>query len=145
MKTKNVASLIALVAFLFIAVGSSYAQEEKNVEKPVMKMNEAMSDSTMTNCMDKIASDDGSRTMMMQKMMESVEGDKMAMKEMCKTMMDNPEMKAMMKEMMGGDMMKDGKMMQDGGMMKDKSNSNDEGGSESTHESHHKDDNKGDG
>jgi len=139
MKTKNVAYLITLVAFLFIAVGASYAQDEKNVEKPSMKMNEAMSDSTMTNCMDKIASDDGSRTMMMQKMMESVEGDKMAMKEMCKTMMDNPEMKAMMKEMMGGDMMKDG------GMMKDKSNSGDEGGSESTHESHHKDENKGDG
>jgi hypothetical protein len=139
MKSKNVSYLITLVAFLFIVVGATYAQDEKNVEEPVMKMNDAMSDSTMTNCMDKIASDDGSRTMMMQKMMKSVEGDKMAMKEMCKTMMDNPEMKSMMKDMMGGDMMKDG------GMMKDKSNSNDEGGSNSTHESHHKDDNKGNG
>lgn len=110
MKTKNVAYLITLVAFLFIAVSASYAQDEKNVEKPTMKMNEAMSDSTMTNCMDKIASDDGSRKMMMQKMMKSAEGDEMAMKEMCKTMMDNPEMKAMMKEMMGGDMMKDGRI-----------------------------------
>lgn len=142
MKTKNVTYLIALVTFLFIVVGASYAQEEKEVQKPVVKTNNTVSDSTMSkDCMNKVASDDDSPMMMKQKMKKSAESDDEAMKEKCKTMMDNPEMQSMMKEMMEK---MDGKMMQDG-MMKDKSNSNDEGGSESTHEAHHKDDNKGDG
>ncbi len=143
MKTKNVAYLITLVTFLFIAIGTSYAQEEKNVEKPMMQMNKMMSDSTMMkDCMDKISSDDGMRMTMMDKMMEKCSGDDEAMMKMCKTMMDNPEMNKMMMKMMDGEMMKDGKMMHDG-TMKDKSNSNDEGGSNSVHESHHKNNNDG--
>lgn len=143
MKTKNVAYLITLVTFLFITIGASYAQDEKEVEKPMMKMHKMMSDSTMMEgCMDKISSDDGMRMMMMDKMMKSSEGDDKAMMEMCKTMMNNPEMHSMMMKIMGGDMMKDGKMMHDG-MMKDKSNSNDEGGNNSEHESHHKNNSDG--
>ena len=143
MKNKNVAYLRTLIAFLLITAGASYAQEEKNVEKPMMKTKKMMSDSTMMEgCMDKISSDDGMRTMMMDKMMKSSEGDENSMMEMCKTMMDNPEMHKMMMKMMDGDMMIDGKMMHDG-MMKDKSNSNDEGENNSEHESHHKDNNGG--
>lgn len=143
MKTKNVAYLITLVTFLFITVGASYAQDEKDVEKPMMMMENMMGDSTMMkDCMDKISSDDGMRMMMMNKMMKSSEGDEKSMMEMCKTMMDNPEMHSMMMKMMGGEMMKDGKMMHDR-MMKDKSNSNDEGGNNSDGKYHHKNDSNG--
>jgi len=138
--------IVVIVAISFIALGTSIAQETKE-EKPVMKMKTMMSDSTNTminNCMDKISSDEGMRSMMMQKMMDKSNGDEEGMMEMCKTMMDNPEMMKMMKKMMGenSDMMKDGdmhdKMMKEGMMQKDNDNSDSDNGN--AHESHHKKD-----
>ena len=114
MLNKKLFYIVVMVAISFIALSTSNAQETKE-DKPVMKMNTMTSDSTMMkDCMDKIASNNEMRKMMMNKMMDNTKGDENGMKEMCKTMMNNPEMHQtmmkMMKTMMGNDTMKDGKM-----------------------------------
>ncbi len=141
----SIKGISLLVVGLFIlSAGLVLAQEEQALNSSDKIMHEKIEDgSAMNMCMETIASDANNRDQMLNKMMGKCSGDNEALMQMCKTMMDNPEMHSMMMKMMGGEMMKDGKMMHDG-IMKDKSNSNDEGGNNSEHESHHKNDSNGD-
>ncbi|OGU77471.1 MAG: hypothetical protein A2V93_00240 [Ignavibacteria bacterium RBG_16_34_14] len=107
MLNKNLIAVFIL-GLLFTFVSSINAQE-KPTEKKESKM--MMQDEDM-KCMDKIASDSTMRMEMMNMMMNKCKNDKEGMMQMCKTMMDNPEMhKTMMKMMqdkgtMEGNMMK---------------------------------------
>ena len=74
--------------------------------------------------MDKIASDEHMRGMMMQKMMDQTKDDSSGMMQMCKIMIDNPGIHSMMMKMMHGE----------GGMMQDSTKTM----NKSEHESHHK-------
>lgn len=97
--------LIISILTVFLAAGMITNAQEKPTKKKESKM--MMQDQEMQKCMDKIAADS---TMRMQ-MMEKCQGDKEGMMQMCKTMMDNPEMHKTMMEMMHSDgMMKHNKM-----------------------------------
>ncbi|HCY74736.1 MAG TPA: hypothetical protein DHV28_02355 [Ignavibacteriales bacterium] len=92
-----------------------------------------MQDEDMQKCMDKIAAESTMRMQMMNKMTDQCKGDKEGVMQMCKTMMNNPEMhKTMMKMMNDKGMMKDGMMNND--MMEDSTKTM----NKSDHESHHK-------
>ncbi|GBD92141.1 hypothetical protein BMS3Abin04_02875 [bacterium BMS3Abin04] len=121
---------VTIFGLLFFMAATFTAQDkpsEKKADQTSMQMNK---------CMDKIASDEHMRGEMMTKMMDQTKGDSASMMKMCKTMMDDPEMHSMMKEMMGkmmGNM--DGKMMgnMDGKMMPDSTKVM----NESSHDAHH--------
>lgn len=131
MLTKKLA-FVLFMGFVISLSGLLYAQEKTSEKKEEHKM---MQDKNMQECMDKIASDEHMRGMMMQKMMEHVKSDSTGMMQMCKMMMDNPEMHKMMMKMMHGDkgMMGDKMMKHD--MMKSDST---KAMKESEHEKHHK-------
>lgn len=120
---KNTMFLIIL-SFLFNLTAFTYAQE-KPTEKKEHKM--MMQQDDMQKCMDKIASDKQMRGMMMQKMMDHAKNDSTGMMQMCKMMMDNPEMHKMMMKMMQGEAMMKQDMMGDSTKTKNKPD----------HESHH--------
>jgi len=108
MLNKNLIAVIIL-GLLFTIVSTINAQE-KPIESKEMKM--MMQDEDMQKCMDKIAADSSMRMQMMNMMMNKCKNDKEGMMQMCKTMIDNPEMhKTMMEKMHSGGMM-------EGGMMK---------------------------
>lgn len=113
---------IMVIGLMLISVNTFIAQEKSAEKKSEHTM---MQDEDMHKCMDKIASDEHMRGDMMKKMMKETEGDSTGMMQMCKMMMDNPEMMKMMMKMMHGD---SGMMKHD--MMKDSTK-------ESEHESHH--------
>lgn len=125
-------NLIEVFVFglLFTLVPFTNAQE-KPVEKKDNKM--MMQNDDMQNCMDKIASDENIREMMMQKMMKHSEGNSESQMKMCKMMMDNPEMHKMMMNMMNEKGMMQGNGMMKDGMMKDTTKTM----KKSEHESHH--------
>ena len=128
----------AMVVFLFSTSLVLFAQE-KNTEK---KMDHSMmQEKDMSKCMDKVASDEHMRGEMMDKMMEHTKNDSSGMMQMCKLMMDNPEMHSMMMKMMSDKSMEHKDMDHKGMMMKDKKMKHDkepEGKNNSEHEDHHK-------
>ncbi|GEM_PF-2353088 len=135
---KRLMLIIGLVGALAFS-GMLFAQEKQEMmHGKQMPMMEMMKDSTMMKQMMKnIAADSHMRQMMMHQMMASVKGDSTGMMQMCKMMMDNPAMHAMMKKMMGGGMMQGG-MMKDGKMMHDmQSKSQKKDAPEKEHEHHH--------
>ncbi len=99
--------LVTIFGLLFITATTFIAQDKSSEKKAD---HSSMQKEDMHKCMDKIASDEHMRGEMMTKMMNHMKGDSTSMMEMCKTMMDNPEMHSMMKKMMGN---MDGKMMPD--------------------------------
>lgn len=115
---------IIIFGLLFIAATAITAQEKSSEKK---NDHSSMQKGDVHKCMDKIASDEHMRGEMMTKMMDQMKVDSTSMMEMCKTMMDNPEMHSMMKNMMGN---MDGKMMHDSTKKMN----------ESTHNAHHKND-----
>ena len=123
---------LAMVVFLTSASSVLFAQENTNEKKMDHAM---MQEKDMSKCMDKIASDDHMRGEMMDKMMEHTKNDSSGMMQMCKMMMDNPEMHSMMKKMMS-----DKSTDNEGMIIKDKKmkhNKEPEGKKNSEHEEHH--------
>ncbi len=109
-------NLIALfVLGLFFALVPLINAQEKPTEMKESKM--MVQDNDMHKCMDKIAADSTMRMQMMNLMMTKCKDDKEGMMQMCKTMMDKPEMHKMMKNMMRGGMMQGGMMQGGMGMM----------------------------
>ena len=122
--------LIISILTVFLAAGMITNAQEKPTEKKESKM--MMQDDDMQKCMDKIAADSTMRMQMMNMMMTKCKNDKEGMMQMCKTMMDIPDMhKTMMKMMNDKGMMKDGMMKQE--MMSDSTKTK----NKSDHESHH--------
>lgn len=120
MKQNKLISLI-IMGLMFISINTLIAQE-----KPVEKETEhsMMQDKDMHKCMDKIASDEHMRSDMMGKMMKETDGDSSGMMQMCKMMMDNPDMMKMMMKMMHGEGgMMEGNMMNHGMMKSDSTGS----------------------
>lgn len=132
--------ILALTITAFLLSFSYMNAQEQQVEKKEMKMT-IMQHDDMENCMNKVAADGTMRMQMMDKMINHTKGDKEGMMQMCKMMMENPEMHTMMKEMMhkNGGMMKDGMMKNDGNMDKQDKMENSSGSTneKSDHESHH--------
>ena len=126
--------LIISILTVFLAAGTITNAQDKPSEKKDMQT--MIQHDDMQKCMDKIAADSTMRmqmmNMMMNMMMNKCKDDKEGIMQMCKTMMDNPEMhKTMMKMMNDKDMMKDGMMKHD--MMSDSTKTK----NKSDHESHH--------
>jgi hypothetical protein len=107
MRAKNLISVMILF-FYFLSFSVAHGQQQKQGNDENQPMG---SRSQMQKCIDAIASDSTSRMEMMSRMMEQVRGDSSGMKQMCKKMMQDPEMQKMMMNMMHGEGM--------GGMMKD--------------------------
>jgi hypothetical protein len=104
--------LIITLLTVFLAAGTITNAQENPTEKKDTKMVKQYDD--MQKCMDKIAADSTMRMQMMVKMTDQCKGNKEGMMQMCKTMMDNPEMhKTMMKMMEDKGMMKGGMMNHD--------------------------------
>lgn len=104
---KNFLIISILTVFLMAAMVTK--AQEKPTEMKEIKMN--MQDDDVQKCMTKIAADSTLRMQMMNMMMTKCGNDKECMMQICKTMMDNPEMKmTMMKMMKDKGMMKDGMM-----------------------------------
>jgi hypothetical protein len=104
--------LIITILIVFLAAGTITNAQENPTEKKDIKMVKQYDD--MQKCMDKIAADSTMRMQMMVKMTDQCKGNKEGMMQMCKTMMDNPEMhKTMMKMMEDKGMMKGGMMKHD--------------------------------
>jgi len=121
--------IISILTVLLASVTLTNAQEKPSEKKDMQTM---MQHDDMQKCMDKIAADSTMRMQMMNMMMNKCKDDKEGMVQMCKTMMDNPEMhKTMMKMMNDKGMMKDGMMKHD--MMSDSTKTK----NKSDHESHH--------
>ena len=115
MLKKNFLIISILTVFLMAAIITK--AQEKPIEMKESKMN--MQDDDMQKCMNKIAADSTMRMQMMNMMMTKCKNDKEGMMQMCKTMMDNPEMKkTMMKMMNDKGMMKDGMMSDSTNTMK---------------------------
>jgi hypothetical protein len=129
MINKNLAAVIIL-GLLFTFVPTINAQE-KPIETKEMKM--MMQDEDMQKCMDKIAADSTMRMHMMDKMMGQCKGNKEAMMQMCKKMMDNPEMQTMMKKKMQSEGMMEGQMMKHKMMMSDSTKTIEKPDSDSLH------------
>ncbi|QQS37189.1 MAG: hypothetical protein IPM56_04335 [Ignavibacteriales bacterium] len=123
---------VAVLTAVFFAATLAANAQEKPTEKKEHKM--MMQDEDMQKCMDKIASDEHMRGMMMQKMMEHTKSDSSGMMQMCKMMMDNPEIHKMMMKMMHGEGMMDGMMKHD---MKDEKSDTMKKKEETEHKSHH--------
>jgi len=122
--------LIISILTVFLAAGTITNAQDKPSEKKDMQT--MIQHDDMQKCMDKIAADSTMRMQMMNMMMNKCKDDKEGIMQMCKTMMDNPEMhKTMMKMMNDKDMMKDGMMKHD--MMSDSTKTK----NKSDHESHH--------
>jgi len=114
MLNKNLIAVFILG--LIVTFVPSINAQEKPTEKKESNMMVQSDD--MQNCMDKIAADSTMRMQMMNMMMNKCKNDKEGMMQMCRTMMDNPEMHKMMRKMMHDEgMMKDGMMKHD--MMSD--------------------------
>jgi len=115
--------IISILTVFWAAFNLTNAQEKHSEKKDMQTM---MDHEGMQNCMDKIAADSTMRMKMMNMMMNKCKNDKKGMMQICKTMMDNPEMhKTMMEKMhcggiMGGGMMKHN-MMNDSTKTMDKS------------------------
>ena len=107
MSKKNFLIISILTVFL-AAFTLTNAQEKPSEKKDMQTM---MEHEGMQNCKDKIAADSTMRMQMMNMMMNKCKNDKKGMMQMCKTMMDNPEMhKTMMEKMHSGGMMECGMM-----------------------------------
>ncbi len=127
MSKKNFLIISILTVFLS-AVTLTNAQEKPSGKKDMQTM---MQHDDMQNCMDKIAADSSMRMQMMNMMMNKCKNDKEGMMQMCKKMMDNPEMhKTMMEKMHSGGMMEGGMMKHN--MMNDSTKTMDK----AEHESH---------
>ena len=123
--------IISILTLLLASVGLTNAQEKPSEKKDVQIPLTGQHDD-MQKCMDKIAADSTMRMQMMNMMMNKCKDDKEGMMQMCKTMMDNPEMhETMMKMMNDKGMMKDGMMKHN--MMSDSTKTK----NKSDHESHH--------
>jgi hypothetical protein len=101
--------LIFIIGLLFALTPFINAQEDLT-EKKESKM--TTQDDDMQKCMNKIAADSTMRMQMMNMMITKCRDDKKGMMQMCKTMMDKPEMHGMMMKMM-----MDNKGTMKGGMM----------------------------
>lgn len=126
---KNNLIAVFILGFLFTFVSSINAQE-KPTEKKESKM--MMQDDNMQKCMEKISADSTMRMQMMNMMITKCKDDKEGMMQMCKTMMDNPDMHKMMMKMMHSEGMMEGGMMKHD-MMSDSTKTI----NKSDHESHH--------
>lgn len=91
--------LIISIITIFLAIGTITNAQENPTEKNDTKMVKQYDDPQ--KCMDKIAADSTMRMQMMAKMMDQCKGDKEGMMQMCKTMMNNPEMHKMMMDEAG--------------------------------------------
>ncbi len=129
-------NLITLFVFglLFAFVPIINAQEKPTEKKDNQMM---MQNDDMQKCMDKIASDSTMRMQMMDKMMTHTKDDNEGMMQMCKSMMDNPEMHKMMMEMMHNEGMMEGGMMNHKMMDKKMTNDSTNTMDKSEHETHH--------
>jgi len=101
--------IISILTVLLASVTLTNAQEKPSEKKDMQTM---MQHDDMQKCMDRIAADSTMRMQMMNMMMNKCKNDKEGMMQMCKTMMDNPEMHETMMKMM------DDKGTMKGGMMK---------------------------
>ena len=106
--------LAAFSAVLFALFASASGQDMKQMgkdEHKQMQIMEMVKDSSMMDMMmDRIASDEHMRTMMMEKMMLHAKADSGSMMAMCGKMMDDSDMHSMMKKMMDGGTMRHGMM-----------------------------------
>ena|SRR4030066_989872 len=120
--------IISVLTILLASVTLTNAQEKPSEKKDMQTM---MQHDDMQKCMDQIAADSTMRIQMMDMMMNKCKNDKEGMMQMCKTMMDNPEMhKTMMEKIHSGGMMEGGMMKHN--MMNDSTKTIDK----SEHESH---------
>ncbi|HLN22036.1 MAG TPA: hypothetical protein VK213_13165 [Bacteroidales bacterium] len=111
MKTKS----LLIVLFLIIA-GVAQAQENKTEKESKGSVGMGMGmDAGIQSCMDQIVTDKSLSKEMMTRIMDNMKGDTAAMKDMCRTMMKDPEMHKMMMDMMnkGGMGSGMGNMMED--------------------------------
>jgi len=108
----NKNSILILILGLVFAITPFVNAQEDLTEKKESKI--MMQGDDTQKCMEKIAADSTMRMQMMNMMMTKCKDDKKGMMQMCKTMMDNPEMHGMMMEMM------DNKGTMKGGMMNHK-------------------------
>ena len=106
--SKKIFLIISILTVLFSSMTLTNAQEKPSEKKDMQTM---MQNDDMQNCMDKIAADSTMRMQMMDKMLMHTKGDNRGMMQMCKMMMNNPEMMKMMMKMMQGEGMIEGEMM----------------------------------
>ncbi|MGE5419636.1 MAG: hypothetical protein ACM3UT_05590 [Chloroflexota bacterium] len=102
MKTKNVAGVMAFVVFLMAAsvMNAQVNQPVRDKESQGMGKGMGMGSGSMAECMNQIAADSTMRNEMFTKLLDKTKGDTTAMKQMCRQMMNNPDMHVMMMEMM---------------------------------------------
>ena len=121
--------LIISILTVFLAAGTITNAQDKPSEKKDMQT--MIQHDDMQKCMDKIAADSTMRMQMMNMMMNKCKDDKEGIMQMCKTMMDNPEMHKTMMKMMHNEGMMEGGMMKHN-MMNDSTKTM----NKSEHESH---------
>lgn len=111
MSTKKLIPVFVLF-FLFSIVPFADAQKTTTAKK---ENKTTMQKGDMQQCMNTIAADSSMRRQMMSKMMEHARHDTAGMRQMCMTMMNNPEMHKMMMTMMNkGEKMSKRGMMERG-------------------------------
>jgi predicted hydrolase (HD superfamily) len=94
--------IIAAIGIMILAVTSLPQEKQRtmNVNPNQMQIMEIMRDSSsVNNIMDRMASDSGMRTKLMNKMISRVHGDSSGMMQICKMIMDNKEMHSIMMKM----------------------------------------------
>ncbi len=117
MKKTAIAIITTGIIVLFVAASPQHSQQKGVDQHKHMQMMEMMQDSTMMDMMmDHIASDPHMRMMMMHKIMNEAKSDSASMMQLCKTMMDEKDMRSCMMKMKGGKKMNDDSMMKHHGM-----------------------------
>ncbi|HEX2977156.1 MAG TPA: hypothetical protein VHO68_14570 [Bacteroidales bacterium] len=114
---RNIISILTALFFLFAFQAVNGQAENTNTQIGSTKDKQTgmgMSGS-LQNCMDQIASDSTMRGQMMSRMLERMHGDSAGMQQLCRKMMDNPDMRKTMMKMMNRSGM--GSVMQGQGSM----------------------------
>ncbi len=138
MKTTMFAAIAAGLIFLFVAASPQQKQQKGMNQQKHMQMMEMMQDSTMMGMMmDHIASDPHMRMMMMHKIMNEAKSDSASMMQLCKTMMDEKDIRSCMMKMQEGEKMKHDGMMQHHGMPGKPSTTQGDTTKGSSHGEHH--------
>src|SRR5512133_1026968 len=102
MKTKKFAGALAFVVLLMSAtvMNAQVNQTGRDKESQGMGKGMGMGSGSMQECMNQIAADSTMRKEMFTRLMDNMKGDTTAMKQMCRQMMNDPDMHEMMMKMM---------------------------------------------
>lgn len=103
MKAKN---FVLLIFFLMLSFATSLKAQESTTKKVNDQTGMGVRES-MKNCMEEIASDKALSSVMMDRIMDNMKGDSVAMKQMVRKIIENPEMHGMMMKMMSKEGMRE--------------------------------------